>query len=97
MNHAKHIISTVCRELDIRESLLLSASRRLNLVRARMIIVLLLERRGYTDEQSGWFLNRARATITVMRNKAHEELKIYPAFRQIYEQIKYAVDNGKYV
>lgn len=97
MNHAKQIITTVCRELDIREPQLLSASRQLHLVRARMITVLLLERRGYTDEQSGWFLNRARVTITVMRNKAHEELKIYPVFRQIYEQIKDTVDNGKYV
>ena len=94
MTIARHIIKTVCSRLGLRESKLLSPSRVSHLVRARMLVVLLLERRGYTDERIGWLLNRTRPTITVMRNKAHDELRIYAAFRSDYELIKNAVDNG---
>ncbi|MBD5318701.1 MAG: hypothetical protein HDS09_05510 [Bacteroides sp.] len=94
---ARHIIKTVCDKLGITESKLLSANRTACLVKARMLVVLLLERRGYTDERIGWLLNRTRPTITVMRNNAHDELRIYAAFRSDYELIKNAVDSqGNY-
>lgn len=94
MTQAKLILETVCRELSIRESQLLSPSRLLHLVKARMLAILLLERAGFTDERIGWVLNRTRVTITVMRNKANDELRIYQPFRAKYEQLKTIIDNG---
>lgn len=94
MKEVRIIIDAVCKACSLRESQLLSSSRLLPLVLARMIVVLLLERRSYTDERIGWLLNRTRATITVMRHKAHDELESNPAFRRRYEIIKNDVDNA---
>lgn len=97
MTNAKKIIEAVCKESSVRESQLLSASRVFPLVAARMLVILLMERRGYTDEKIGWILNRARVTITSLRVKSHDELDTNPSFRQRYEKIKHSLDNEQSV
>lgn len=94
MTTAKKIIEAVCKESSLRESQLLSPSRIFPLVAARMLVILLLERRGYTDERIGWILNRARVTITSLRSKSHDELDTNPSFRHRYETLKQTTDNG---
>ena len=94
MKQARLILETVCHETGIRESQLLSSSRVYHLVVARMLVVLLLERRGFTDERISWILNRTRATITVMRHRAHDDLTYIRAFATRYEQIKNIIDNA---
>lgn len=93
MTKAKKIIEAVCKEAGVRESQLLSASRVFPLVAARMFVILLMERRGYTDEKIGWILNRARVTITSLRAKSHNELDTNLSFRRRYEHIKNILDN----
>lgn len=94
MTHAQLIIKTVCRRLRLRESQLLSPLRSAKFVKARMIAILLLARRSYTDQHIAWYLNRAKCTVTILRNKAMARLDADSDFARTYDKIKNAVDNG---
>lgn len=94
MTHAQLIIRTVCRRLRLSESQLLSPLRHAKFVKARMIAILLLTRRSYTDQHIAWYLNRAKCTVTILRNKAMARLDADSDFARTYDKIKNAVDNG---
>lgn len=88
-------MDAVCSEAGLTKRQLVSRCRIFPYVAARMLVILLLYREGYTDIRIAWFLDRARCTVTLQRRKAMDYAATNKNFNKRYQSLKQTIENAR--